>query len=585
MSSSSASDNGQHTVSQIIDLSVDFATNPTSSEIDEDDELFAPLNGYDSSGHPRIDRHQPDSNLLENICRRPTTDTTGTTASIENLCGNSLPCSGTKQINERDASISSIPPYTGNSKMLYIINCKFRRIEPDQDRLNEIEAFLHEGLKRKMDWSSSESSSDSSSSESDSSSSNLSKAIPVIQPECNISIKGTHANLGVIEPTKHNKQHDTRSNAKIKRDNCRKIKQRRNRRKKKTWKIAMVKHRTILNENGLLYSQCKFDTLNRYPSYSMIQSLSGGFSMVMYSATHDCDISTIKIHRDMGIRLVLGPNMTLLWCDRLYYACGRTRYKAKGKGIGGYHYSVSDANMSPSRRARYTQSENKNSRSSRKKRTRHRDTELSTACRVSLDNLTALVPMYDTRLFCQLTNEHEKEANNGSCIENPTLHLSNKRSEMICKQFLNFDPTLEESHVDQSTICDRCRQDAIIVDLSTVPHVSYRCGDAIVGDLKKYGWLVVRSPIVHEHTEHEILLSGATCGKLEVFEPEQNRNHCDRTTNLEEWESPSIEKFMEEIKEYVIDRNLPGTSYIVSRKTLLENMNIILNDQWPQCNI
>ena len=36
-------------------LSIDLRVDKASSEIDEDDTLFAPLDGYDSSGNPRVD--------------------------------------------------------------------------------------------------------------------------------------------------------------------------------------------------------------------------------------------------------------------------------------------------------------------------------------------------------------------------------------------------------------------------------------------------------------------------------------------------------------------------------------------------
>ena len=615
----SSTKNIPHKASDIIDLSVDQPASPMRFERDDDDDLFAPLNGYDSSDNPRVDKHQPNINhwftespkipiknqreghdecnkslaakkseVTGMICSDSTTTTTGTVTNNDDYDGDRMLCNGTNKDNEHNGSKSSrVPPYTGNNVYMYEMTCNVRGEKPDQDRITEITEHNRLAYKRNYDLTSSDSSSDSSSLDSDSSSLSESEAISIIQPSSNVSNKVPNKDKAVKELIETKKKEDTRTKSKIRRDDRRKIKQRHNRKKKSPWKDAMKNHCNIIKENELYNDKGKIDGIDPHTSYSMIQSLSKGFSIVMYSGTHHYGINTVEMHRDMGIRLVLGRDMTLIWHERVYYSCGRTRYKAKGKGIGGYHYSVSDANMSPSRRDHFTQSEGINPRLSKRERIRHRKKPKYLPCQLNRDNVPPLVPMYDPRLFCHLLNEPLNEPNNGPCIEKSVCSQTIKSSDFLCKDFLNFDPTLERSHTDQGIDCKRCRQDATILDLSTVSHLAYRCGDTIVGDLNAYGWVVVRSPKVEEHTEHEILRIGTKCGKLSLLEPRKTMNYYDKTKTkyTEQWKSPSIDRFLLEMKESVIDRNLPTKSYIVGRKTLLENMNVITKDQKPQSDL
>ena len=96
--------------------------------------------------------------------------------------------------------------------------------------------------------------------------------------------------------------------------------------------------------------------------------------------------------------------------------------------------------------------------------------------------------------------------------------------------------------------------------------------------------MVIRSPKVEEHIEHEILQIGAKCGKWSVLEPGHAINYYDKSTHCEKWQTASIEKFLQELKEEVFDRHLPTKKYLVGRKNLLENVGIIHMDQKPQCD-
>ena len=64
--------------------------------------------------------------------------------------------------------------------------------------------------------------------------------------------------------------------------------------------------------------------INDQPSYSMLHSLPGGLSVVLYTCSHSGS-SRIPICRNSAVRLILGPDMMVIWRENLLYSGAKSR--------------------------------------------------------------------------------------------------------------------------------------------------------------------------------------------------------------------------------------------------------------------
>ena len=67
--------------------------------------------------------------------------------------------------------------------------------------------------------------------------------------------------------------------------------------------IRLENHIHTLCESGYISSEGLLRNESKFPSYSMIHSLSNGFNIVMYSCTHRSVNSNVIIHQSNGLRL------------------------------------------------------------------------------------------------------------------------------------------------------------------------------------------------------------------------------------------------------------------------------------------
>ena len=56
------------------------------------------------------------------------------------------------------------------------------------------------------------------------------------------------------------------------------------------------------------------------PSYSMMQALEDGFSIMMYSGSHDTIMSNGCAHKKHAVSLILNKQTEALWHESLYHS-------------------------------------------------------------------------------------------------------------------------------------------------------------------------------------------------------------------------------------------------------------------------
>ena len=62
------------------------------------------------------------------------------------------------------------------------------------------------------------------------------------------------------------------------------------------------------------------------PSYSLMHSLEGGFSILMYSGTHRLNLGPdMCLHKYNAVRIILSEWMATIWYESLFYAEAKFR--------------------------------------------------------------------------------------------------------------------------------------------------------------------------------------------------------------------------------------------------------------------
>ena len=75
----------------------------------------------------------------------------------------------------------------------------------------------------------------------------------------------------------------------------------------------MKKHHVYLEKNDWLLDKNKRVDMPEHMSYSMMHSFDEGFSIVMYSCTHNTNHRENSIHADHGVRIILANEMNIIW--------------------------------------------------------------------------------------------------------------------------------------------------------------------------------------------------------------------------------------------------------------------------------
>ena len=86
------------------------------------------------------------------------------------------------------------------------------------------------------------------------------------------------------------------------------------------------------------------------PSYSMMHSLSGGYSIIFFSSTHKRKSEAGILHQQNAVRVVTCRDMCAFWHERCYHGGAKSRFsKDRSAGRVGFHLSKDEADKSPSR--------------------------------------------------------------------------------------------------------------------------------------------------------------------------------------------------------------------------------------------
>ena len=99
-----------------------------------------------------------------------------------------------------------------------------------------------------------------------------------------------------------------------------------NRKIKKKLNKKMSLHAANLQHHGYYRNSNLKCNMPSRPSFSMLHSFSQGFAIVLYSRSHKVDLSpNMCLHKDCAVRLVLGPEMVVIWHEGLYHSGSKSR--------------------------------------------------------------------------------------------------------------------------------------------------------------------------------------------------------------------------------------------------------------------
>ena len=90
-------------------------------------------------------------------------------------------------------------------------------------------------------------------------------------------------------------------------------------------KQAMAFHGVKCEKSDLMCDKNKKKEGIPTPSYSMMHALEDGFSIVMYSGTHDTNMYNGCVHRNHAVRLILKKGQGVMWHEALYHSRAKSR--------------------------------------------------------------------------------------------------------------------------------------------------------------------------------------------------------------------------------------------------------------------
>ena len=275
------------------------------------------------------------------------------------------------------------------------------------------------------------------------------------------------------------------------------------------------------------------------PSYSVMHSLSQGFSIVLFSGTHNICTTPSLLHRNNAVRLVLPSDMVVLWHERTYHGGAQSRLSADHRaGRTGFHLSPEQADRSPSRR--------------REPRREYQHME-------------------DLRLFGFVWNSEGKShrtRSDGNINPGDQLHYNDK--DIFCKDF--FKKNVREMQ------CQDCRRGNVICDLSRLPIGSYENGTKVVGDLKTLGWAVFRSRLIGD-AEESLIRNICGRGQWQTISQKRVMKYKSTSTRPATWNSELMTNFCEHFKSLILDPNLGTNNYEIHDLNPIKNIGVSFSDQ------
>ena len=315
-----------------------------------------------------------------------------------------------------------------------------------------------------------------------------------------------------------------------------KVRQRKNQHSKDVFKKPMKRHLLYLEKMGWFKDSSKEEIIDN-PSYSVMHSLSQGYTIKLWSCTHNTYGVKGQLHLPNVVRLVVPPDMILIWHQRLYHAGARCRlHECNNEGRYGFHLSSAEADKSPSRQ-RYPQ--------------------------------RAYTCLEDARFFgyvyCPKGKRFMRSAD-GKLSNGDRLYT---RGELYCANYNN------------PKLCPTCSQGECVVDLSSLKSNQYTNGETVLGDLNKLGWVLLRSRCInraHETEIRNIIGKGKWCA---IGDSDDTRmmKYQTSTTVPKAWKEPLLLAMFKSIKTNIFNKVLPNDGYDFAKFNVLKNQGVSLIDQ------
>ena len=155
----------------------------------------------------------------------------------------------------------------------------------------------------------------------------------------------------------------------------------------------------------------------------------------------------------------------------------------------------------------------------------------------------------------------------------------------------NITKKICEDFYEQEPGCSKCSNEAGILDLSSIPPLSYAPGDRIIGCLEELGWVVIRGIRIDNPT-YEAINTIAESGhngrvtKTPYWTSIEDRNS-NRVMKYKHNSNPHVNwskdkncsHFLKEIKTNLLDKTLKGGNYIIGKLNLTKNNGDVPTDQ------
>ena len=282
--------------------------------------------------------------------------------------------------------------------------------------------------------------------------------------------------------------------------------------------------------------------MNDQPSYSMLHSLPGGLSIVLYTCSHSGS-SRVPICRNSAVRLILGPDMMVIWRENLLHS------GAKSRNIGDSTTTMEATNLLPSNCC---------------------DKE-STVLR---SNTTKTIKVKeDLRFFAYVSPKPKK---GGQRLKKRATTADGSRiyrlMDNLCDDFNDVEK------------CKNCKEGAVILDLTEI--TGYQTGETIIGNLESCGWVVMRGVEVTDVINNK-MRSIATKGKWNSISTEKNRQmkYNSNSATPRSWNDVDLVQFRCDVENKLLSQLLHHNhKYRIGKFNLLKNSGYLEHDQDVHCD-
>ena len=330
----------------------------------------------------------------------------------------------------------------------------------------------------------------------------------------------------------------------------------------------MKKHHKYLEVNEWLHDKNKRVDMPEHMSYSMMHSFDEGFSIVMYSCTHNTKQRDNSIHADHGVRIILGNGMNVIWPECTLHS------GAKSRSVNAISTITKKKQNQVSPRPALSLSPTAKESTAVKDKIGVNISASASLLSPALVNPCLAIEQKvktDLRFFSYLWKSG-RYSRKSIAKENGTDVY--RTPNILCKNFTK-----------RTNWCGHCGPDIeFVLDLSTVTDDQYRSGEIIAGDLDMYGWVVVRGAIIDNDTKQEINAI-AERGEWHCIESGQSKRKMKYNINskppIKQWGTKKMTQFKDDIKKLNLDVVFKNENYVIGKFNLLKNDGYIPYGQDP----